>query len=168
MKQLIKITKLVSAVLVIVLATVFTAGCDYLGIKTNVSEYVETVQETAADNEELKTYVEELRPILVEFYKDGKTLNSLEVKGNEINIEIDLGTSKEPYDSFQDLMIYETTRLTHSIYTYRSTSEVIGEIYRININFLNQKVVTLYGKQATDVNGVKEFSSKTILEAVKR
>jgi len=165
---LIKTTKLVSAVLVTVLATVFTSGCDYLGIKSDVGEYVETVQETAADNVELKAYIEELRPILNEFYKDGKTLNSLEVKGNEINIEVDLGTSMEPYKSFQDLMIYETTRLTHSIYTYRSTNKVIDEIYRININFLNQKVVTLYGKQATEVNGVKEFNSKTVLEAVKR
>lgn len=165
---MIKTTKLVSAVLVTVLATVFTSGCDYLGIKSDVSEYVETVQETAADNEELKVYIEELRPILSEFYKDGKTLNSLEVKGNEINIEIDLGASKEPYESFQDLMVYETTRLTHSIYTYRSTNEVIHDIYRININFLNQKVVTLYGKQATEVNGYKEFNSKTVLDAVKR
>jgi len=167
-KQLIKTTKLVSAVLITVLATVFTTGCDYLGIKSDVSEYVETVQETAADNEELKVYIEELRPIISEFYKDGKTLNSLEVKGNEINIEIDLGTSMEPYKSFKDVMVYETTRLTHSIYTYRSTNEVINEIYRININFLNQKVVTLYGKQATEVNGYKEFSSKTVLDAVKR
>ena len=165
---MIKTTKLVSAVLITVLATVFTTGCDYLGINSDVSEYVETVQETAADNEELKVYIEELRPILSEFYKDGKTLNSLEVKGNEINIEIDLGASKEPYESFQDLMVYETTRITHSIYTYRSTNEVISEIYRININFLNQKVVTLYGKQATEVNGYKEFSSKTVLDAVKR
>ena len=165
---MIKTTKLVSAVLVTVLATVFTSGCDYLGIKSDVSEYVETVQETAADNEELKVYIEELRPILSEFYKDGKTLNSLEVKGNEINIEIDLGASKEPYESFQDLMVYETTRLTHSIYTYRSTNEVIHDIYRININFLNQKVVTLYGKQATEVNGYKEFNSKPVLDAVTR
>lgn len=165
---MIKTSKFAIVFLVAALAGTFMTGCGYLGITPDISEYVETAQEIIPDNESLKAYVEELKPLFGEYYKDGKTLNKLEVKGNEINVEIDLGSSTEPFDSFQELMVYETTRVTHSIFNYRKSYEAINEIYRINISFTNRKVVTLYGKQASDVNGMKEFDSKTILDAVRR
>ena len=168
MRQLIKTSKFAIVFLVAALAGTFMTGCDYLGITPDISEYVETTQETIPDNESLKAYVEELKPLFGEYYKDGKTLSKLEVKGNAINVEIDLGSSTEPYGSFQELMVYETTRVSHSIYNYRKSYEAINDIYRINISFVGQKVVTLYGKQVSDMNGMKEFDSKTILDALRR
>lgn len=162
-----KNTRKIVMVLMAAALTVFMAGCDLLGVTPDITEYVETAQDSASDNEELKVYLEELKPVLEAFYKDGRTLKDASVKGNEINLEIDLGDTAAPYKNFEELMVYETTRVTHSILNYRDY-EVVNAIYRINLNFTGRKTVTLYGKQAVDNEGILDFDARTILDAVKR
>lgn len=162
-----KNTRKIVMVLTAAALTVFMAGCDLLGVTPDITEYVETAQESASDNEELKAYMEELRPVLDAFYAEGRTLKEAAVRGNEINLEIDLGESSTPYKSFEELMVYETTRVTHSILNYRDY-EVVNSIYRINLNFTGRKTVTLYGKQAAEKEGILDFDARTILDAVKR
>lgn len=162
-----KNTRKIVTVLTAAALTVFMAGCDLLGVTPDITEYVETAQESASDNEELKAYMEELRPVLDAFYDEGRTLKEAAVRGNEINLEIDLGESSTPYKNFEELMVYETTRVTHSILNYRDY-EVVNSIYRINLNFTGRKTVTLYWKQAAEKEGVLDFDARTILDAVKR
>ena len=64
-------------------------------------------------------------------------------------------------------MVYETTRVTHSILNYRDY-EAIKDIYKINIKFTDQKTVSLYGKQAVEAEEFLDFDAVTILNAVKR
>lgn len=147
--------------------TVAISGCSFLGLTPDVSEYIDPAQESTADNEELASYIEEVKPVLEAFYTDGRSLDSVGVKGNEVNVEISLGESPSPYDDFEKLMVYETTRVTHSILNYRDKPS-ISEIYRINLNFTGQKTVVLYGKQVVESEGTLDFEAKTILDAVKR
>ena len=147
--------------------SVAISGCSYFGLTPDVSEYIDPAQESVQDNAELASYIEEVKPVLEAFYTDGRTLSSIGVKGNEVNVEIDLGESPSPYDDFEKLMVYETTRVTHSILNYRDNPS-ISEIYRINLDFTGQKTVTLYGKQAVESEGSLDFEAKTILDAVKR
>lgn len=143
------------------------SGCSILGIVPGVEEYVETAQEGIADNDDLKSYVDELNPLITTFYKDGKSLEEMKVQGNEIYLKINLGEDSSPYDNMKDLMVYETTRVSHAIMTYRDY-EVINDLYKINLDFTNQKEVVLYKAQAIDTDGVLDFTPETILNAVKR
>ncbi|MFH5834674.1 hypothetical protein ACHAL6_01195 [Proteiniclasticum sp. C24MP] len=161
-----KIKKLFMTTLIAGLA-VAVSGCSLLGVTPDVSEYIDPAQESAADNEELRSYLEELRPVLEAFYGEGKALKEASVKGNEIILEIDLGNDPSPYEDFEKLMVYETTRVTHSILNYRDYEE-IREIYKITISYTGQKNVTLYGKQAVETEQSYDFDAKTILDAVKR
>lgn len=154
------------AILIVGLAATMS-GCSLLGVIPDVSEYIDPVQESALDNEELISYLEEVRPVLEAFYGEAESLKGMDVKGNEINVEIDLGSEPNPYEDMQKLMVYETTRVTHSILNYRDY-EVIQDIYKINIKFTGQKTVSLYGKQAEKTEESFEFDSKIILDAVKR
>lgn len=162
-----KIGKLTGQLLVAVMA-VGMAGCQYLGVPKDISGYVETAQEGAADNEELKTYLEGVRPVLEAFYAEKGKLETAEVKGNEIRITVDPGTSPDPYKSFEDLLVFETTRITHSIYNYRPDHAALKGLYRIVISFTGQKTVTLYDGQSTTINGAKGFDAATVLDAVRR
>lgn len=157
----------ISMITIIAGLTVAISGCSFLGLTPDVSEYIDPAQESVQDNAELASYIEEVKPVLEAFYTDGRELISAGVKGNEVNVEINLGESPSPYDDFEKLMVYETTRVTHSILNYRDNPS-ISEIYRINLNFIGQKTVTLYGKQAVESEGRLDFEAKTILDAVKR
>lgn len=165
-KHLKRIKKVLMTTLLAGLA-VMVSGCSLLGVTPDVSEYIDPAQESAEDNEGLIRYLEEVKPVLEAFYGEGKSLAEATVKGNEINLEIDLGADPSPYEDFRELMVYETTRVTHSILNYRD-HEAIREIYRINISYTGQKTVTLYGKQAQETEGSMDFDSETILNAVKR
>lgn len=146
---------------------VMVSGCSLLGVTPDVSEYIDPAQESAADNEDLRSYLEEVRPVLEAFYSEGKALKEASVKGNEIILEIDLGEDPAPYEDFEKLMVYETTRVTHSILNYRDYEEV-RDIYKITISYTGQKTVTLYGAQAVETEESYDFDAKTILDAVKR
>ena len=161
-----KIKKLFMTTIIAGLA-VTVSGCALLGKAPDVSEYIDPAQESAADNEGLISYMEELMPVLEAFYSEGKSLVEAGVKGNEINVEINLGEDPSPYEDFEKLMVYETTRVTHSILNYRDY-EAIKDIYKINIKFTDQKTVSLYGKQAVEAEESLDFDAVTILNAVKR
>ncbi|HSR03350.1 MAG TPA: hypothetical protein VLM88_02020, partial [Proteiniclasticum sp.] len=75
---------------------VTVSGCALLGKTPDVSEYIDPTQETAVDNEGLMNYMEELMPVLEAFYSEGKSLVEAGVKGNEINVEINLGEDPSP------------------------------------------------------------------------
>ncbi|WP_312650837.1 hypothetical protein [Proteiniclasticum sp.] len=162
-----KIMRKISMITIIAGLTVAISGCSYFGLTPDISEYVDPAQDSVQDNEELASYIEEVKPVLEAYYTDGRTLSSIGVKGNEVNVEIDLGDSSDPYDDFEKLMVYETTRVTHSILNYRDNPS-ISEIYRINLNFTGRKTVTLYGAQAVESEGTRDFDAQTILDAVKR
>lgn len=147
------------------LSLVFS-GCSYLE-NTGNDEYIETAQENAPDNEELKEYIEKLKPVMEKLYENRGELKNISVEGNSVLVEVDLGASPEPYEDFQNLMVYETTRITSAIYSYREDNPVLDEIYKVSIDFTNQKNVTLYGKQREEVDGKKEFTSGSVLNAVK-
>ena len=147
--------------------TVAISGCSYFGLTPDISEYIDPSQESVQDNEALASYIEEVKPVLEAYYTDGRTLKSAGVKGNEVNVEIDLGDSPDPYEDFEKLMVYETTRVSHSILNYRDNPS-ISQIYRINLIFTGQKTVTLYGAQAVENEGNLDFEAQTILDAVKR
>ena len=161
-----KVKKLLMTTMIVGLS-VAVSGCSLLGKTPDVSEYIDPAQESAADNEGLISYMEEVRPVLEMFYTEGKSLVEAGVKGNEINVEINLGDDPSPYDDFEKLMVYETTRVTHSILNYRDY-EAIKDIYKINIKFTDQKTVSLYGKQAVEAEEFLDFDAVTILNAVKR
>ena len=161
-----KVKKLLMTTMIVGLS-VAVSGCSLLGKTPDVSEYIDPAQESAADNEGLISYMEEVRPVLEMFYTEGKSLVEAGVKGNEINVEINLGDDPNPYEDFEKLMVYETTRVTHSILNYRDY-EAIKDIYKINIKFTDQKTVSLYGKQAVEAEEFLDFDAVTILNAVKR
>lgn len=142
------------------------AGCSYLE-DTGNEEYIEESQENAPDNKELEEYINNLKPVIETFYEGERELKELRVLGNSVEVVLNLGKSTEPFDNFKDLMIYETTRITNAIYSYREDKDVLDDIYKISINYENQKTITLYGKQIVEVDGNKEFKSETILNAVK-
>lgn len=154
-------------ILALVITPVVLSGCSFFGVVPGVEEYVETAQEGAADNEELKAYVEELRPVISSFYTEKRSLEDLSVKGNEIHAKINLGEESSPYESKKDLMVYETTRVSHTIMTYRDY-EVIGDLYKIVIDYTGDKEVVLYTEQVVEKDGVEDFTPETILNAVKR
>ncbi|NLC65988.1 MAG: hypothetical protein GX752_03470 [Clostridium sp.] len=159
--------KKISLFLISILSlSIVLSGCSYLE-DTGNEEYIETAQESAPDNEDLKEYIEHLKPVIEKLYEDKGELKSIGVKGNSVLVEVDLGESPEPYDDFKNLMVYETTRITSAIYSYREDNPVLDEIYKVSIDFTNQKNITLYGKQREEIDGKKEFSSGTILNAVK-
>lgn len=161
-----KIKKLFMTTIIAGLA-IAVSGCALLGKTPDVTEYIDPAQESAVDNEGLITYMEEVRPVLEMFYSEGKALVAAGVKGNEINVEIDLGDDPSPYEDFEKLMVYETTRVTHSILNYRD-HEATKDIYKISIKFVDQKTVSLYGKQAVEAEEFLDFDAVTILNAVKR
>ncbi len=163
MKSMIK-----SAIIVMLMVTpVVLSGCSFFGMVPSVDEYIETAQEGMADNEELMAYVEELKPVISIFYGEGRSLEDIKVQGNEIHVKVNLGEDTSPYDSVKDLMVYETTRISHTIMTYRDY-EVINDLYKIVIGFTNEKEVVLYKAQAAENEGVLDFTPETILNAVKR
>lgn len=154
-------------IIMLMVTPVVLSGCAFFGIVPSVDEYVETAQEGVPDNEGLKAYVEELKPVIAMFYGEKRSLEDISVKGNEIHVKIDLGESFAPYDSARDLMVYETTRISHTIMTYRDY-DVIDDLYKIVIGFANEKEVVLYTKQAVEQDEVVDFRPETILNAVKR
>ncbi len=154
-------------VITLIAMPILFSGCALFGVVPSVDEYVETMQEGVADNEALKAYVEELRPVISSFYKEGRSLEDMQVKGNDIHVKINLGETTSPYGSVKDLMVYETTRVSHAVMTYRKY-EVIEELYKIVLDFTNEKEVILYKNQAVEKEGIKEFTPETILNAVKR
>ncbi len=85
--------------------TVAISGCSYFGLTPDISEYIDPAQESVQDNEALASYIEEVKPVLEAYYTDGRTLKSAGVKGNEVNVEIDLGDSPDPYEDFEKLMV---------------------------------------------------------------
>ena len=154
-------------ILAIVAMPVVLSGCALFGVVPGVQEYVETAQEGVTDNENLAQYVEELKPMVSTFYTEGRSLDDMVVKGNDIQVKINLGEESSPYDSMKDLMVYETTRVSHAVMTYRDY-DFIDEIYRIIIDFAGEKQVVLYENQTVENAGVKDFTPETILNAVKR
>ncbi|NLB20012.1 MAG: hypothetical protein GX829_04075 [Clostridium sp.] len=163
MKSMIK-----SMIIVMLMTTqVVLSGCAFFGMVPGVDEYVETAQEGVADNEELIAYVEELKPVISIFYGEGRSLEDIKVQGNEIHVKVNLGEDTSPYESAKDLMVYETTRISHTIMTYRDY-EVIDDMYKIVIGFTDEKEVVLYKDQAVENEGVSDFTPETILNAVKR
>ncbi len=161
-----KIMKNVMILAFVAMPVVFS-GCALFGMVPGVEEYVETAQEGIADNENLKGYVEELKPLVSSFYKEDRSLEDMQVKGNEIHVKINLGEDSSPYDTMKDLMVYETTRVSHAVMTYRDY-DFINELYRIVIDFTNEKEVVLFKNQAVEKEGVMDFTPDTILNAVKR
>lgn len=146
--------------------SIILTGCSYLE-DTGNEEYIEESQENAPDNEELIEYIEKLKPVIEIFYEGDNELKDLSVSGNSVYILVNVGKSPEPFKDFKDLMIYETTRITNAIYSYREDNPVLTDIYKISVDFEDQKKIILYGKQTVEVDGNREFKSQTILNAVK-
>lgn len=154
----------------LILGMMFLSGCQMGSSYPDLSVYIDETQENAPDNAELAAYMEELEPVLAGFYQEQQEhrLDSVAVKGNEIRLVVDLGGHSAPYGTMEERMLYEVSRLTHSILTFQKDLEALKDLYRITIRFEGEKTVVLYGAMTVDVEGTRQFRSRDILDAVKR